>query len=203
MINKELGLTLLPAYEPCEELHLRCKEMIYDTCSGHIPRGFYGATKELNEVQLVMILMEPAMPDGTPAKNIWDVLRDARDAYLNERSVGHQRVRRILRESFPGLAYPKEVMRRVWITESVLCSKPETGIRNRHAEACITSYLVHQLALFPNAIIGAMGMETYRRVSKHAPEYKDRLVRCHAPFGYRRGWSSTWDELAKKVREIA
>lgn len=201
MTNKQLLETLLPTYDPCEELQLRCKEMLYDPFSGHIPRGFYGASGELGEVQLVMILMEPTMPGGKPANGgIWSALEDAKDAYLNERSVGHQRVRRILRNSFPGLSLPKDVMRRVWITESVLCSKPETGIRDRHVQACVTRYLVRQLELIPNAIIAAMEVETYRRVSKHAPEYKGRIMKCHAPFGYRRGWSPTWDDLAERVR---
>lgn len=203
MFNKELGLTLGQAYAPCEELHLRCKDMIYDPRHGQIPRGFYGAEGELDEIQLVMILMEPAMSDGRPAHNIFDVWKVAKRAYGTEDSLGHRRMREILQKAFPGLEYPKEVMRRVWITESILCSRPSNGIRFRNAQACITTYLVKQLDLMPDdAIIGAMGVQTYERVSKHAPKYKDRLVRCYAPFGYRGGWAENWDELIERVREL-
>jgi hypothetical protein len=59
-----------------------------------------------------------------------------------------------------------EKLRRVWMTESVLCSAPvESGRVRREIEIeCGERYLKRQLDLFPNALVVALGAKAQRRL---------------------------------------
>ena len=209
-MNEKLKRILEHAYR-CKEFDGACEDIMrWKPEVGHAPRGFYGALGELNEVRLVMILAEPADPGAVEnhTAGIDSAFRFAERCYLHGNlygsSDGHANAREIIRSCFPHLTL-KQAMRRVWITESVLCSAPTSGgyVPAACASACVRSYLVPQLQRFPDAVIGAMGSKAYDRVRKYAPtEYIRRVVKCDAVFGRKRYYSPTWDILASLVRKL-
>ena len=63
--NEELINVLAPAYGPCPHLlgnTTACPQSRWESTAGHVPRGFLGATGELGEVELVIVLAEPGEP---------------------------------------------------------------------------------------------------------------------------------------------
>ena len=63
--NEKLIEVLSPAYGPCRHMLTHgggCPESRWKPAIGHVPRGFLGATGELAEVELVMVLAEPGEP---------------------------------------------------------------------------------------------------------------------------------------------
>ena len=208
----ELKTILEPAYR-CEEFDGACKgQAVWNPESGQFPRGYYGALGNLHEVRLVMILAEPGRPSafhtcpaaGAKPEAAYEFTRQAYMEQTGRGGKGHAIVRDILTNAFPGLTLP-EIMRRVWITEAVLCSatSPLARIPARCERTCASKYLVPQLRLFPQAIIATMGTKAYNRVLRFATGYQHQIVQCHNPFGYRGGYSPTWTKLAAKVRKEA
>jgi hypothetical protein len=74
-------------------------------------------------------------------------------------------IRFILDSCFPGIGFDDQ-MRRTWITNSVLCSAPREGGRVPVAitRECRYRYLDKQLALFPSAIVVALGAKATDRM---------------------------------------
>jgi hypothetical protein len=70
----------------------------------------------------------------------------------------HKNVRKILDACWPGTPFEQQ-MRKAWLTESVLCSaRAEGGSVSKCASiACGRRYLLAQLALFPHALVVALG----------------------------------------------
>lgn len=169
--------------------------------SGHVPRGFYGAFGDLSEVRLVMVLAEPGNPGGNAIHNgIDSAFSEAEQCYLRAGGQGHTNVRTIIRRCFPKLTL-QETMRKVWITESVLCSATTPGAKvDRSCEQlCVSTYLEPQLRLFPNATVAAMGSKAYKRLKKYVPD----IVECGAVFPPGCNFPSTkakWDKLVSIVR---
>ena len=98
---------------------------------GHTPRGFYGATGDLEEVVLVLVLAEPGNPSPNPGPeecyaDVASAFAFTGHCYLNAGGPGHENVRIIVRRCFPDLSLV-DAIRKVWITESVLCSAPSPG----------------------------------------------------------------------------
>jgi len=65
--NPRIIELLLTAYEPCPSFSSACKSMRWVPERGHIPRGFCGATGDLDEVDLVLVCAEPGDPHPFPA----------------------------------------------------------------------------------------------------------------------------------------
>lgn len=66
--NEELFEVLVAAYGPCRHMLTHgggCLESRWRPAAGHVPRGFLGATGELDDVELVMLLAEPGNPKHT------------------------------------------------------------------------------------------------------------------------------------------
>ena len=207
-MNRQLREILEPAYRPYMGFDAECRgAVIWEPETGHVSRGFYGALGELEEVELVMMLAEPANP--TEGDERFGVDLDATYyhtgyCFLEGNSIGHKRARRILKTCFPGMSMI-QIIHRTWITESVLCT-PANGVlaavRSACERRCVETYLIPQLRLFPNAVIGAMGYKARYRLKRFAPEFADRIVECNAVFGYRGGWSATWDTLAHEIQRL-
>ena len=66
--NEELFEVLVAAYGPCRHMLTHgggCLQSRWRPAAGHVPRGFLGATGELDDVELVMVLAEPGNPKHT------------------------------------------------------------------------------------------------------------------------------------------
>ena len=162
-MHQKLKEILKPAYR-CVGFDGTCDSLMqWAPHLGHVPRGFYGATGDLEEVTLVLVLAEPGnpSPDPRPEECYTDVdsaFAFTGHCYLQAGGQGHKNVRRLIERCFPGLSL-EGAMRKVWITESVLCSAPFPGakIEPRIERFCAERYLLDQLRLFPSATIAAMG----------------------------------------------
>ena len=165
--NSEIIKTLIEAYNPCQFFD-KCKEAKWNPEGGFIPRGFLGATGELEEVEAVFVFAEPGhpMPDEhgeyseslSPEEYIQLTTDFAYVCFSREVDEMHVNVRYILNEIWPSLSF-EEQLKKVWMTETRLCSiKKEIGnipIRNR--DICSSHYLKKQLNLFTNAKVIGFG----------------------------------------------
>ena len=92
-------------------------------------------------------------------------------------------------------------MRRVWITDSVLCSAEVEGgsVPRPAAVECRSRYLEAQLNLFPNATVAALGRKACRRLAGRRGVLQAFAV---APPGCNfRGARPSWEAIARSVRE--
>lgn len=200
-MNESLKEILKKAYDPCSGFSGACSSMRWSPLSGHVPRGFYGALGDVSEVRLVMVLAEPGDPGGDEVHTgIDSAFRYAEQCYLGNGGPGHRNTMAIISRCFPGLS-AQDAMRKVWITESVLCSAEVTATKVDRAceELCVRSYLLPQLRLFPNAIVAAMGSKAYRRLKRYVPD----IVECGAVFPPGCNFPSTqakWERLVSIVR---
>lgn len=163
--HSSLTELLVTAYR-CHNFDGVCTEMVWSPTTGHIPRGCCGAIGELNEVQLVIILEEPGNPHqgeesyslSTPHEICEAAMLYAYKCYESRRGRVHDRIRRyLLDEIWPNVDFDRQ-MRKVWITESMLCSKPQVSWNRRGPRRkCVETYLQKQLSLFPNAVVAVFG----------------------------------------------
>lgn len=204
-LNQVLRQELLVAYQPCPAFKTACQSMRWNPMAGHVPRGFCGATGDLSEVELVLVMAEPGDPhDGEahPADRE-AALQSAYDyayrCYETGKDRFHRNVRTILDMCFPGLTFDEQ-MRRTWMTESVLCSASKEGasVPKPVEAACRSQYLERQLALFPAAVVVALG-------GKAAARLKGRAVIAAfaaAPPGCNfKGARASWEAVAVAVRQ--
>lgn len=120
--NKAISQTLAAAYAPCSEFQHSCSEMQWNPGKGHVPRGFAGGTGHLDEVELVLVFAEPGDPhDRESHTGIATAYKYATDCFKNGRDQFHRNVRAILNKCWPESTF-EEQMRKVWLTDSVLCS---------------------------------------------------------------------------------
>ena len=157
---------LSPAYGPCPEFAHACKEMRWNPVAGHVPRGFLGACGELSEVELVLVFAEPGDPhEGEQHSGLTSAYDYAALAFRTGKDQFHRNVRYILDSCWPSLTFDQQ-LRKVWMTESVLCSAMTEGGRVGRAasKACGLRYLSTQLALFPQALVVALGGKARRRL---------------------------------------
>ena len=176
---------------------------------GHVPRGFYGATGNLENVVLVLVLAEPGDPSPNPGPeecyaDVDSAFAFTGHCYLNAGRQGHENVRKLIRRCFPGLSLV-DAMRKVWITESVLCSAETSGgsVAAGCETLCASKYLEPQLRLFPNAIVAAMGTKASKRLKRIKKRIPNIVVECFSVFvrgPHIKKAEETWDNLAPIVR---
>jgi hypothetical protein len=167
-LNPELIRILEPAYRPCPAFKTTCISMRFSPEDGHVPRGFCGATGSLDEVDLVLVVAEPGDPQGREAHTgMSSAYEYATLFFRTAQDLYSKNVRRILDMSWPDLSFDEQ-MRKVWITESVLCSaKSEcAAIPSAVERECGSRYLWNQLKLFPEALVVALGGKAQRRLRK-------------------------------------
>lgn len=165
-MDAQLASVLRPAYEPCSGFSGSCPDMRWSPSKGHIPRGFLGATGNLSDVELVLVFAEPGNPQPDEVHTgMESALHHAYDYHQRQRDQFHRNVRHILDLCWPEIPFETQ-LRRVSMTESVLCSAPrECGPVPRSTErACGERYLLRQLALFPNALVVALGAKAKSRL---------------------------------------
>jgi hypothetical protein len=166
MINPELAKILAPAYLPCMEFSRSCTEMCWNPISGNVPRGFFGAYEALEDVELILVFAEPGNPhfseNHTGIESAYDY---AGNCFKTGKDLFHRNVRKILSLCWPNLSFDKQ-MRKVWLTESVLCSARIEGgsVSVAASKACGKRYILPQIAKLPNALIVALGRKAQRRL---------------------------------------
>jgi hypothetical protein len=198
---KEMRDVLLPAFAPCTGFSTSCTSMRWIPQAGHVPRDFCGATGELRDVRLVLVVAEPGDPHPgeayeptSPAELLASVCQHAYGAFAHGTDLFHRNIRGILNDCWPSLTFDEQ-LRRTWITESVLCSATkECGpVRSRVYRACASTYLGRQLALLPDAVVAALGAKARDRM-KHLgrPYIRAGAVApsgCHQP-RVRQSWKA-------------
>jgi hypothetical protein len=155
---------LTPAYR-CPNFDSVCRTMRWDPANGHIPRGFLGATGTPEEVELVLVFAEPGDPHPGDHSTLDESIQHAYWAFREGPGTFHRNARKLFQLCWPGLTFDKQ-LRKVWMTESVLCSaEVTTGPVPRPVEqACGHHYLEQQLKLFPNALVVALGDKASNRL---------------------------------------
>ena len=170
--NPTLATLLLPAYSPCAGFAGSCASMRWAPDRGHVPRGYCGATGDLGDVRLVLVVAEPGDPhvgESHPAETPTGVV-DSTSSYAyrcfrDGKDQFHRNVRRILDMCFPGMSFDEQ-MRVTWITESVLCSAGAEGgsVPGPVTMECRRRYLEPQLRALPNAVVVALGSKAAKRL---------------------------------------
>ena len=134
---------------------------------GHVPRGFFGACGDLAEVELVLVVAEPGDPHPGESHSGLDSAYDYAGMVLRaERDPFHRNQRKIFEMCWANSTFEQQ-MRKVWLTESVLCSAIEegAGVPRPVSRACGNHYLLAQLQLFPNALVVACGNKARDRLN--------------------------------------
>ena len=202
--HRSLEDVLIPAYEPCHEFNQNCQEMMrWDPKAGHIPRGFAGACGDLSEVELVLVFAEPGNPHiGERHCGLLSAYYYAMLVLATGKDQFHRNVRKILDSSWPGMSF-QEQMRKVWLTNSVLCSAPVEGghVPRNVALACGHRYLLAQLNLLPNALVVALGQKAQDRlrtlgVTGHLSVFAAAPPGCNKP-----GAVESWDKIPIELRQ--
>lgn len=157
---------LRPAYVPCAQFDSTCTTMRWDPVAGHVPRGFLGATGALAEVELVLVFAEPGDPHaGARVFDFESCLQATYEAFAEARDLFHRNVRSLLDACWPDSSFAEQ-LRKVWLTESVLCSAAVEGgtVPASSWKACGALYLKEQLRLLPNALVVALGSKAQGRL---------------------------------------
>ena len=160
-----------PAYSPCRGFTTRCADAArWAPESGHVPRGYLGATGRLDDVDLVLLVAEPGRPprgrrDGEPrderkrlaAETVADTYRCFVEG---DRLVPPQRARGCRHGRFRACPSATQLSK-VWITNTYLCSAPREGgpVPAAAERFCAETYLRKVLALLPGRPIIALGCE--------------------------------------------
>lgn len=167
-MDQSLLKVLKPAYPRCPGFDGVCSpRMTFNPGKGHLPRGFRGATGSLEEVELVLVYAEPGDPGTNEVHTgMESVLKIAMTPVAGiKNSLFHANLQHILNLCWPNME-PARQMRRVWMTESVLCSaeKPTGYIPVGIVRECGERYLLRQLKLFPSALVVALGNKAQNRL---------------------------------------
>jgi hypothetical protein len=165
-LNPSLVKLLASAYEPCSAFAGPCREMRWNPSQGHVPRGFLGAAGALTEIELVLVFAEPGDPhEGETHEGLTSAYSYATVAFEAGKDQFHRNVRAILDSCWPGLTFDEQ-MKKVWMTESVLCSAMKEGgsVSAAATGECGRRYLAKQLALLPQALVVALGSKAQNRL---------------------------------------
>lgn len=158
---------LLAEAYPCPCFKTVCQSMRWNPEAGHIPRGFLGAIGRPEEVELVLVFAEPGDPRPGDHATMDEALTHAYWAFGEGQGQFHQNARYLLDLCWPELRFDQQ-LRRVWLTESVLCSaEVSTGPVPKVVEqTCGERYLKNQIRLFPGALVVALGMKATDRLHR-------------------------------------
>jgi len=202
-MSPEIMNVLKPTFAPCVGFSDICKEMDWNPGCGFVPRGYYGALGEIKEVKLVMVFAEPGNPYADEVyldiDSVFDyvgrMFRESTDPF-------HENIRTILSSCWPNLSI-EDQFRKVWMTNSVLCSaKTETGrIPVSITRFCGKRYLLAQLNLFPNALIVAMGKKAKGRLEDLG--ISDCLVVSSParPEGSKKRAKDSWKRISEELNK--
>jgi hypothetical protein len=129
------------------------------------------------------------------------VYLDAMHSFRIGRDLFHRNVRRILDLCWPGLPFDL-LMRKVWITESVLCSAvASTGpVPRSVCRTCGERYLLRQLEVLSSAVVVALGSKASDRltalgVTEHVSAWSAAPPGCN-----RKEAADSWNKIAEAVQ---
>ncbi len=226
-MNKELADIIKEAYRPCESLKNSCacgkNGIVWNPEKGHVPRGFCGATGEIKDIKLVLVLAEPGTPGSKEHYDKGDIdsMLEQHNKYVTfenndpnqeKTSLFHKNIRRIVTSCFPNIKDFEEVKKHAWITESVLCSVPpvedkarfgkgqnSTGTMPKEVEdECGKRYLLEQYKLLKDACWVAVGCKARNRLKSLG--INCRYIFHPSPPGYnvyKTKADESWDAFAK------
>ena len=202
VLNPSLAQILRPAYDPCSSFAGTCLDMRWIPEAGHVPRGFRGAAGSLEEIELVLVYAEPGDPlPGEKHTGLESAYAFSVSTFESGATQFHQNVKYIIEACWPGMPYSDQ-MKRVWMTESVLCSAPKEsgGVRASVCHECGTRYLLPQLRLMPRALVVALGSKARERLRRLG--VKDFLEAgavsppgCNLPTA-----RASWDRVVAEVK---
>lgn len=200
-MHAALQTVLLPAYGPCPGFAGACRGMRWDPTKGHVPRGFHGGYGALNEIELVLVFAEPGDPHQYERHTgLQSAYAYAGKAIEEGEDLFHRNIRYVLDLCWPGMAHEQQ-MRKVWMTESVLCSATrECGqVKAVVYRECVTRYLLPQLGLLPQALVVALGGKARDRL--RASGFKDFLSAWAVapPGGNRREAKQSWLRIPQEL----
>ncbi|WP_005032741.1 hypothetical protein [Holophaga foetida] len=144
-----------------------CTTMRWEPAQGHIPRGFLGATGSPSEVELVLVFAEPGDPSPGDHATMDEAIQHAYWAFREGQGLFHRNARKLFQLCWPDLSFDEQ-LRKVWMTESVLCSAMVTTgpVPKAVEQECGSRFLRRQLALFPNAMVVALGSKAQHRLDR-------------------------------------
>ncbi|BDX00910.1 hypothetical protein [Maricaulis maris] len=204
--NPTMMELLATLYEPCRNFGV-CPQARWDPQAGHVPRGFLGATGVLEEVEMVLVFAEPGAPhDGeaysacqTSDDFIEAVISHAYSAFAYGQDLMHRNTRELIDMAFPGMAFDDQ-LRKVWLTESRLCSLDEE-LGSCSDRTCAETHLSAQLELLPRARVITLGGKAAQR-SRHAAPGQFKAYAVAPPGANHRPARPSWEAAASWVREI-
>ena len=125
-------------------------------------------------------------------------------AFRNGSDLFHRNVRRILDSCWPDLDFDQQ-MKKVWITESVLCSASrECGtVSSSIGVTCALRYLIPQIKLFDSALVVALGRKSQARLRSVGfhdfyPAFAVAPPGCNQKAA-KESWARIPNELEKKM----
>jgi hypothetical protein len=201
-LNSDVAQLLLAAYEPCPAFASSCDTMRWAPAVGHVPRGFCGATGRRDEVELVLVCAEPGdphpsevhAPDGTREEQLRSAYKYAYSCFRTGKDAFHRNICYILDLCFPSRSFDEQ-LRHAWLTDSVKCSAGKEGgsVPVRVVRECRARYLERELALFPRAMVVALGRKAASRL-RDCPGVV-AVAAAAPPFGTTRKAKETWTIL--------
>lgn len=208
---------LVEALRPCVHLEGTCKAtMQWSPVAGHVPRGFVGAFGSIDDVEVVIVTAEPGTPltgerqeieNLTPQERVRVMCQFTYDQLAG--TIGrapdyHDNVLFILEQIWPGLTLDQKLTK-TWITESVLCSAPQTGgaVPQVIEATCRKDYLGRQLQLLPGRLVVALGGKAQRRLLEGGFGFNASAYHPSATHG--KGQKSraraSWEKAAVEIRD--
>ena len=200
--NDKVLRVLAPAYAPCAGFANGCSSMRWAPERGHVPRGICGATGAPEDVRLVLVCAEPGDPHERESHSTTSPLESVCEygyrCFRDGKDLFHGNIRTILDMCFPGLSFEAQ-MEFMWFTESVLCSAAVEcgGVPAGVARECRTRFLEPQLALFPNAVVAALGAKARDRL-RGVPGVIPAIAAA-PPGCNRRDAKASWQAIADRV----
>ena len=193
---------LLQAAYPCPGFKGTCQSMRWDPPNAHIPRGFVGASGSLSEVEVILVVAEPGDPSPGDHCNMDEAIRHAYWAFESGNGTFHQKARLFFNLCWPGLAFEQQ-MKRVWVTESVLCSALQTTgpVPSQIENECANRYLRKQLEMFPKAIVVALGSKAQKRLQRIGISNFETAFAFGKPGCNQKGALPSWQRVGEIVRK--
>lgn len=194
-------LALLTTAYPCPSFSGACQTMRWEPLNGNIPRGFVGATGNLSDVEVVLVVAEPGDPQPGDHDTMEEAMAHAYRSYKSGTGVFHQKARAFLDLCWPGLPFDEQ-MKRVWITESVLCSAEKTtgpvpvAVENE----CGQRFLKKQLEMFPDAVVVALGNKAQKRLSRIGIQHFERAHAFGLPGCNKKEALPSWVRVSQLLR---
>ena len=198
---------LQDSYRPCSGFQDQCRGVAtWNPAAGQIPRAFIGALGTVEEVRVVIVTAQPALPLPEEPELYFGLTQDEMlemtcqhtfECYRDNRETYHRGIRYLLNQIFHPERSLEHQLEQAWITQTYLCSAPGgdgSRIHMPEARECARRYLIPQLRLFGNLPVIVLGNDAQRRLRAvyprpnviAAPSPNSRGPRAELELSYRR-----------------